>query len=63
MQLGVLDVASYSLDLTITTAGEQPEYQAIKQRAELMKEAIDKQIEAAAPAAATAPVEEEESAQ
>ncbi len=53
VQLGAIGIASYSLQLAITTAGDQPEYQAIKQRAELMKEAIDKQIEAKASATAS----------
>ncbi len=45
MQLGANEIASYSLQLAIETAGDQPQYQAIKQRAELMKEALDKQLE------------------
>lgn len=46
MQLGAIAVATYSLELAIGIAGDQPIYQAIKQRAELMKEALDKQLEA-----------------
>jgi len=49
MQLGANEIAAYSLQLAIETAGEQPQYQAIKQRAELMKEALDKQLAEAAP--------------
>lgn len=45
IQLGATAIASYSLQLAIEAAGDQPQYQTIKQRAELMKEALDKQIE------------------
>lgn len=54
LQLGAKAIASYSLQLAIEAAGEQPQYQTIKQRAELMKEALDKQLEAQ-----PAPVSEE----
>lgn len=47
IQLGALGLATYSLSLAISTAGIQPQYEVIKQRAELMQEALDKQIEAA----------------
>lgn len=49
MQLGAVAIASYSLSVAITTAGMQPQYEVIKQRAELMKEAVDKQLDAIAP--------------
>ncbi|MBS0635891.1 MAG: SycD/LcrH family type III secretion system chaperone [Verrucomicrobia bacterium] len=54
LQLGAKAIASYSLQLAIEAAGDQPQYQTIKQRAELMKEALDKQLEAQ-----PAPVSEE----
>jgi len=49
IQLGAIAIASYSLQLAIETAGDQPQYESIKQRAVLMKEALDKQLETTAP--------------
>jgi type III secretion system low calcium response chaperone LcrH/SycD len=48
MQLGAIGIASYSLGLAIETAGIQPQYEIIKERAQLMRDALDKQIEASA---------------
>ncbi len=45
VQLGAIAIAAYSLQLAIETAGEQPQYESIKQRAEIMKEALDKQLD------------------
>ena len=57
LQLGAVALATYALSLAINTAQNQPQYEVIKQRAELMKEALDKQLEAQAPqeAASQAP--------
>lgn len=45
LALNALATASYSLQLAIEIAGQQPQYESIKERATLMKEAVDKQIE------------------
>ncbi len=45
IQLGATAIAAYSLELAIEAAGDQPQYESIRQRAELMKEALDKQLE------------------
>ncbi len=58
IQLGAIAVASYSLDMAIAVAADQPQYQAIKQRAGLMKEAIDKQLEDQGVAATATSMEE-----
>lgn len=55
MQLGAIGIASYSLGLAIETAGMQPQYEIIKERATLMRDALDKQIEENAKTAKEAP--------
>lgn len=55
LQLGAVAIAAYSLSLAISTAGNQMQYEVIKQRAELMKQALEKQLEATQ---AAQPVEE-----
>ena len=47
--LGATAIAAYSLRLAIDTAGDQPQYESIKQRAELMYEALNKQLDAEGP--------------
>jgi type III secretion system low calcium response chaperone LcrH/SycD len=44
MQLEVPSLALFSLGLAITTAGDQPQFAALKERASLMKEALQKKI-------------------
>ena len=46
VQLGATSIAAYSLQLAIETAGDQPQYESIKQRAELMYEGLNKQLDA-----------------
>lgn len=58
--LNALATASYSLQLAIEVAGQQPQYESIKERATLMKEALDKQIEETLPQESDEDVEEED---
>lgn len=45
LQLGFPEMAAFSLGLVLTTAGEQPQYAVIKERARLMKETLDKELD------------------
>lgn len=45
IQLKAIAIAAYSLQLAIEAAGVQPQFESIKKRAELMKEALDKQLD------------------
>jgi type III secretion system low calcium response chaperone LcrH/SycD len=44
IQLDVPTLAIFSLGLAITAAGDQPQYAIVKERASLMREALDKQL-------------------
>lgn len=45
LQLGFPEMAAFSLGLVLATAGEQPQYAVIKERARLMKETLDKELD------------------
>lgn len=45
LQLKVPEMAIFSLGLAINAAGEQPQYAVVKERASLMKEGLNKEIE------------------
>lgn len=44
MQLNLPVMAIFSLDLAISSAGNQPQYAIIKERAKLMRDALDQQV-------------------
>ena len=44
IQLGLLPLAIFSLDMAVISAADQPQYSVIKERAKLMREAIHKEI-------------------
>ena len=44
IQLGLIPLAIFSLDMAQTTAGDQPQYSVIKERASLMRETLHKEM-------------------
>lgn len=45
LQLGFPEMAAFSLGLVLAAAGDQPQYAVIKERARLMKETLDKELD------------------
>ncbi len=45
IQLDVPEMAVFSLGLAINAAGDQPQYAVVKERSQLMKDSLDKEIE------------------